>query len=96
MTVTVIANYTVRPEHADEVREILSVHSLASRSEPGCLEFRAHQSVEDPTQFALYEQYVSPEAFAEHRRSEHFVANIDQRVVPLLLHREWHSYGPEL
>lgn len=32
-----------------------------SRAEPSCVEYRVHQSVENPCEFFLYEQWKTPE-----------------------------------
>lgn len=60
------------------------------------MHFRAHQDAEDPTCFVLYEEYVDAAAFEQHRRTSHFVANIQQTLVPQLLGREWRVYGAAL
>ncbi len=74
--VTVIASYRTSPGDAQAVAELLARHAVASEREPGCRQFFVHQSLEDPTRFFLYETYDSPEAFAAHRRTEHFRDNI--------------------
>jgi len=87
--VIVVAQYRTRPEDAATVAAVLARHAVASEAEPGCLTFAAHQSIDDPTRFVLYEEYVDEEAFTAHRQSPHFVANIEQLVVPLLIDRHW-------
>ena len=94
--VTVIAHYRVKPGAADVVRELLAGHSQQSEAEPGCLLFWAHQDADEPDRFALYERYVSAAAFAAHRESAHFRTNIETRLAPLLLERNWRIYGPRL
>jgi len=92
----VIASYRVAAGRADDVREILSRHSKASEAEPGCLGFKAHQSLDDPECFVLYETYIDREAFEAHRLTEHFKTNVEQTLVPLLVERTWKTYGPAL
>ena len=75
---------------------MLARHSRASAAEPGCIQFLAHQSADDPTRFALYETYEDEEAFAAHRRTEHFRVNVEQTLVPMLVEREWRTYGAPL
>jgi quinol monooxygenase YgiN len=94
--ITVVARYRTRPEAADDVRELLGRHAAASEAEDGCQGFRAHQAVEDPAVFVLYEVYDSPEAFAAHRASAHFRANVEETLVPLLVERDWTVFGPPL
>ena len=91
--ITVIAHYRTRADKADEVRAILARHSRASNAEAGCLQFTALQDADDPARFALYESYVDDDAFAAHRRTEHFQVNIERTIVPMLEEREWRVYG---
>jgi len=44
--ITVIAHYTAAAGAADAVRELLARHAAASRAEPGCLQFDAHQGID--------------------------------------------------
>jgi len=46
------------------------------------------QALDDPARFFLYETYDSAEAFAEHRRSQHFRQDIETMRAPLLIERE--------
>lgn len=93
---TVIATYHAKPEAAQAVAELLAKHAAASEQERGCRQFLAHQALDDPTRFFLYETYDSDEAFAAHRRSKHFQQNIEQTLAPLLIEREWHACSEPL
>lgn len=94
--IVVIAHYRTRPEHVATVREVLTRHATASEAEPGCVHFKAHQGKDDPATFALYEAYTDEAAFAAHRESAHFRANIDAVVAPLLVERTWATYEAAL
>jgi quinol monooxygenase YgiN len=94
--IIVIAHYRTQPNSAETLRELLVRHSQESESETGCLHFLAHQDLDDPTRFALYEAYENAEAFDAHRRTEHFRTKIEKTLLPLLVEREWHRYGPRL
>jgi len=94
--VTVIAIYRAKPDAAQSVAELLAEHAAASEREPGCRQFLAHQAAEDPARFFLYEVYDSEADFAAHRQSEHFKENVETKLAPLLLEREWHALGPAL
>jgi quinol monooxygenase YgiN len=96
VVITVIAHYQTHPDSVATVGELLAAHSKTSEAEPGCLQFLAHQDVDDPTRFALYETYESLEAFHNHRQTEHFRVNIEQTLAPLLISREWRIYGSRL
>lgn len=55
-----------------EVIKVFGKLAAASRSEPGCLMYVVHQSVEDPRWFFVYEQYRDEAALEAHRQSPHF------------------------
>ena len=60
--ITVIARYTAA---AGAAGQLLARHAAASRAEPGCPQFDAHQSIDNPEECALVERYESQAAFAE-------------------------------
>ena len=94
--IVVIAHYRTLPENVDTIREVLTRHAAASEQEPGCVRFLAHQGLDDPTRFALYEAYTTREAFEEHRTSAHFRDNIEGIVAPLLVERTWSTFEAPL
>ncbi len=94
--VTVLAIYRAVPGAAQTVAGVLAQHAVVSEQEPGCRQFLAHQALDDPARFFLYETYDSEEAFEEHRRSKHFKENIETTLAPLLIEREWHICGAAL
>lgn len=55
----------------------------ATRKEPGNLVYALYQSTEDSSEFMMYEEYTSQEAFDAHGKSEHFLTFAKQ-VKPLL------------
>lgn len=86
---TVIARYRTSPGDAGAVAEVLRRHAADSEREPGCRQFHVFQDREDPTRFFLVETYDSDAAFTEHRESAHFKRNIEAKLAPMLLEREW-------
>jgi quinol monooxygenase YgiN len=90
--VTIVARYRTRPGAGDTVAAILAKHVAATRAEPGCTQFDACRSRENPDEFVLYEKYVNEEAFGSHRKSPHFASYIEGQVVPLLDERTWERY----
>jgi (4S)-4-hydroxy-5-phosphonooxypentane-2,3-dione isomerase len=68
---------------------VLRRHAADSEREPGCRQFHVFQDREDPTRFFLVETYDSEAAFTEHRESAHFKRNIEAKLAPMLLEREW-------
>jgi quinol monooxygenase YgiN len=93
---TVIARWRAGPDSVDEVRDLLAANARASRAEPGCLTFHAHQDDEDPARFVLYEVYRTRDDFLAHRETEHFRTYVEHGIAPLLVERDWRSYGPSL
>jgi autoinducer 2-degrading protein len=44
-----------------------------TRKEAGNVRFDVSQSTEDPTRFLLYEVYATPDDFAAHQKTEHYL-----------------------
>ena len=65
-----------------------------TRQEPGNLIYNAHQSLEDPRQFFLYELYVDAAALEAHRASPHFRELATGVLYPLVEERAITAYGP--
>ena len=69
-------SFTVRmtftqDEHA-EITEMLRHLTLASRQEPGCVNYIAHFVEGDLCTVLIYEQYVDEAALEYHRTTPHF------------------------
>ena len=56
----------------DEIRKNLEALTIASRQEPGCVNYVAHFLADDPTTVLIYEQYVDDAALEAHRATPHF------------------------
>lgn len=72
MAHVVIARWVAREGQEETVERILSENALASKEEPGCLEFTVLRDVAGARSFVLYEIYENEAAFQAHRESEHF------------------------
>ena len=57
----------------DTIAEALRQLTVATRQEPGCVNYIAHFAEADPATVVLYEQYVDEEALEQHRNSPHFL-----------------------
>jgi quinol monooxygenase YgiN len=88
----VIARYEIAPGNEAAVHALLPELAEASRGEPGCLAFDAFVGIDDPRRVALLERYVSREAFAAHRETEHFQRLVVDGYVPLLSSRTIEEY----
>lgn len=57
--------------HEDALAAAVSTLAAAVRAEPGCREFRAFRSIDDPGEFQLYEIYDDVDAFRVHLTTPH-------------------------
>jgi quinol monooxygenase YgiN len=87
VSVVIVATWEAREGSAEDVERAIVPLGLASRAEPGCLEWRAHRSIEHPNRFVLFERYRDMDAVDAHRASEHFRTLVLGAVVPLLASR---------
>ena len=62
----------MKPGAEAEVIAAFGPLTIASRKEPGCRMYIAHQHQEDSTRFLVYEQYDDEAALDAHRNSPHF------------------------
>ena len=71
-----MVSFTVRMHFAqddrEKVAEILRNLALASRNEPGCVNYVPHHVDGDPETVLIYEQYRDQAAVDAHRASSHF------------------------
>src|SRR5262245_21114621 len=63
----------VQAEHVESFRQAVLENARQSRAEPGNVRFDVLQEESDPARFLLYEVYRSPEDFAAHQRTEHYL-----------------------
>jgi quinol monooxygenase YgiN len=85
--VAIVVRYQAAAGKGDEVAALLAQHAAASRAEPGCVDFVALRTTEDPDAFLLYEHYVSTDAFQAHQASPHFTGIAVAQIRPLLADR---------
>jgi quinol monooxygenase YgiN len=80
----VIARWHTKEGKADDVLSILSQVVPLSRAEEGNRAYIVNQSVDDPRQILLYEQYVDEAAFQFHASREVFAELVKGKIWPLL------------
>lgn len=85
--IAIIVRYQAEAGKGDQVAALLGRHSAATNAEPGCVDFVALRSTEDPDSFVLYERYASREAFEAHQASPHFEGIAVAQIRPLLADR---------
>ena len=93
MTHVVVARWRPRDGQVDKIEAILRELAKEIRREPGNLQFVVNRSRDDPNEFLLYEQYVSEQAFLDHRQTPHFKTLVLEQAVPLLERRELHAFS---
>lgn len=93
MTHVIVAHWRPRDGEVEKVEAILRELAKESGREAGNLQFTVNRSREDPKEFLLYEQYVSEQAFLDHRQTPHFKTLVLEQAVPLLERREIHAYS---
>jgi quinol monooxygenase YgiN len=80
----VVARYCTKQGAEEEVLSILRQVVPLSRAEAGNVAYIVNQSVEDPRQILLYEQYVDEDAFNYHAGRQEFAELVKGKVWPLL------------
>jgi quinol monooxygenase YgiN len=92
--VVLIVHMTVKLDTEEECKRLLRDMTDETRKEPGCLQYVAHQSMDNPQNFAFYEQYVDQEALDAHRASPHFAWYIKGGVDALVTTRTHELFVP--
>ena len=82
---TVIAYVTAKAGHQDQVREALLDLVKQTRSEEGCANYDLHQSQENTSEFAIYENWRKAADLDAHAESVHLEAFV--RIAGHLLER---------
>ena len=84
----------VKPGHEQQVADFFNPLTEASRKEPGCLFYVAHQHHADPRKFLVYEQYKDDAALDAHRNSAHFKQYAADGLYKFVESREADLYRP--
>ncbi len=71
-TLRVIAKVRARPGKVNELLSVLGSLIEPTRKEPGCISYTLMQNNEDPTDFALVEEWQSSTALQSHFATKHF------------------------
>jgi (4S)-4-hydroxy-5-phosphonooxypentane-2,3-dione isomerase len=94
MRLVLAVTWVARPGEEGAVEEVLRRMMPLTRAEPGCIQYDAHRSPEDPRRFFLYEVYDDEAALAAHSESEHFKRYVVDQALPRLESRERVRYQP--
>lgn len=71
-TLRVIAKVKARPSKVNELLSVLTSLVEPTRKEPGCISYKLLQNNEDPTDFALIEEWQNNAALQSHFATKHF------------------------
>lgn len=71
-SVKIVAVLVARPGRADELRALLDGMVVASRAEPGNLQYDLWRDHADAGRFVLEELYTDDAAVSQHRATPHF------------------------
>ena len=93
MTVLVV-NYRMRPGTEELAKEYIRKMQQNTRQEPGCRLYVGHQSLEDPRQFCLYEQYDNQAALDAPRAAPYFAEYVTNGLATLAENRQAALYEP--
>lgn len=80
---TVVVILEAKQGKENELESALTSVMQPSRAEESNLEYRLHQSVDNPAQFLLYENWISKE---EHQKqfTKPYILELGDRIEPLL------------
>lgn len=92
--VVLIVHMTVKSDTEEECRRLCREMVEETRKEPGCLQYVAHQSAENPLNFSFYEQYADEAALEAHRESPHFAWYITGGIDALVSTRTRELFVP--
>lgn len=94
MTCVLAVTWLARPGEEERISEILRTMVGKTNREPGCIQYEANRSVDDPRRFLLYEVYRDEAALDDHQQSEYFQRHVVKDALPLLESRERVFYRP--
>ncbi len=87
--IVLTAVYTIRPEDREAIwQDIWTMTQFVQKNEPGCLMYRAHQSLDADNRILLYEAYRDQESFDRHSQTAYFQDIVLRRIIPRLIQRE--------
>jgi quinol monooxygenase YgiN len=80
----VAARWTIKEGKVEEVLSLIREFVPITRAEPGNRAYIVNQSVDNPRQIMLYEQYIDEAAFQFHINRPEFADVVKGRIWPLL------------
>jgi quinol monooxygenase YgiN len=81
--ISVVATFNAKAGMEETVREAVLALVAPTRAESGCINYDLHQSIDDPTVFILYENWVSKADLEAHLAMpylQQFLARADEML----------------
>lgn len=75
---TVVARITAQPGKEGQTREALQAFVPTTLREEGCLNYDLHQSIEQPAEFLLYENWTDYDLWQQHMHNNHLKAFMEK------------------
>lgn len=94
MAIRLIVYLEVFPGKRDEMLAAYAHRSVAIRAEPGCLEFRTLQDIENPDRFVLIEGWADEDAFTAHTKIGPNPEAVDVHTLRKAIGGERYEYEP--
>jgi quinol monooxygenase YgiN len=86
--IVLIVKLHVKPGTEEECKTYMRAMETETRKEPGCVLYFAHQSTEDPTVLAFYEQYKDKAAFDTHCAAPYFEKFVKNGINKIVVGRD--------
>ncbi len=93
MPLTLTAAWRAKEGSEQRIAEILRTMVGHTTKEPGCVQYVALQSQDDPREFLLFEQYRDEAALQAHQDAGYFRRHVLEEAVPLLESRVRRFYS---
>lgn len=68
----------VAPQNAEAFEALAKELVAGSRAEEGNVDYSINKSLQDPSLYAIFEVWATPEALQAHQRTEHYTRIIPQ------------------
>lgn len=92
--IALLVHMTIKPGTVEECKQHIAGVTAGTRKEPGCVQYTAHQSQENPLHFIFYEVYQDMAALETHWASPHFAQYVTGGIDALVAARTKELFDP--
>lgn len=82
-TIRVVAHIKAKPEHAEQLKGLLSAQVAPTKAEDGCISYALMQNNNDPADFVFVEEWRDMAALKAHIKSPHLQQGREARAALL-------------